>query len=464
MNDTDTAGTSRSTGDIRRLRLVTVLLVALALVPFVQNLSAQPQVRYAQTAALVDHRTVELDRYRAVVGIDHVERDGHLYGDKAPLQPILAAPAYAAARMVGAEPATHPRTERNLGAWWVTVWSTVVPLLVVAAMGVTVATRLVGSRAAVLGTLGIVSGTLLLAYGTQLYAHVLAGLLGWACWVVLVRPGHSTRTALAAGVLGGAAVATEYPMAIVVLVCAGVLVHQRAWKRLVAYVAGGLPFVGLLLGYQWLAYGNPFTVSYNEKPVHDSEALVVGAPNPVQLIEVLFGSRGLIVFTPVVAVAIVGLWRLAKHGAGERRLHGVVGLVVFTAFVLLQAGWSNPWGGEAPGPRYVVPALPFLILGLAEIWDRAGRWHIASIKVIHLVVGWSIFAMATTVLADHLVPAGSSPVAHHLRWMRDHGTVDTLWTMLLGSAGWVVHALTVAAAIWLVRRRLTVSDPGVPAG
>lgn len=437
---------------VARLRWLAVLLVAVAMVPFVQDLTAQPAIRYAQTAALYDHGSIELDRYRGVVGVDRVERDGHLYGDKAPLQPILALPAYAVGRAVGVEPATHLRIQGNLGLWWVTLWSTVVPLLAIVAIGVTVGSRLFGPRQAVAGTLAITMGTLLAAYGTQLYAHVLAALFGWCCWLVVARSSRSLWWSALAGVLGGAAVATEYPLAIVVLVCAGVLVQQRAWHRLAAFAAGGLPFVGLLLGYQWVAYGSPFTVSYSEKPVHEAEPLVVGLPTPLRLVEVLIGSRGMFLFTPIVVVALWGLWKLARGADGERRLHGIVGLAVFGGFLLMQAGWSNPWGGESPGPRYMIPALPFLIVGLSSIWDSAASWRFADLPLVKCLVGWSVFAMATTVVADHLVPGGGVAVLHHLRWLVDHGAVTTLWTMALGPVGWVLHAGSIVGVAVLLRR------------
>lgn len=435
-----------------RLRWLAVLLVAVAMVPFVQELTAQPAVRYAQTAALYDDHSIELDRYEGVVGIDRVERDGHLYGDKAPLQPTLAVPVYAVARAVDVEPATHLRIHGNLGLWWVTLWSTVVPLLAIVAIGVTVCTRLVGQRQAVAATLAITVGTLLAAYGTQLYAHVLAGLLGWGCWLLVARSQRSLWWSVLAGGLGGAAVATEYPLAIVVVVCAGVLIHKRAWRRLAVFSAGGLPFVGILLGYQWMAYGSPFTVSYSEKPVHEVEPLVVGIPTPLRLLEVLFGSRGMVLFTPIVVVALWGLWKLAREATGEKRLHGIAGLIVFGSFLLMQAGWSNPWGGEAPGPRYMIPALPFLIIGLASIWDRASEWRFADMPVVTSLVVWSVFAMTTTVVADHLVPDGGVAVLHHLRWLFEFGPVQTLWTMAFGPVGWVLHAASIVGVFVLLRR------------
>lgn len=427
------------------MRWLSVLLVAVSLIPFVQELTAQPASRYAQTAAFYDHHSIELDEYSDVIGVDRVERNGHIYGDKAPLQPLLAVPVYASARAVGAEPATHLRTQGNLGLWWVTLWSSVLPILVIVAIGVAVCRRLVGERQAVLATLAITLGTLLAAYGTQLYAHVLAALLGWVCWLLIARAENRLHWSVLAGAVGGAAVATEYPLAIVVVVCFAVLVQRRAWRHLIGFTLGGLPFMGLLMWYQWAAFGSPFTVSYSEKPNHAGEPLVVGIPSPLRLLEVLFGTRGMVIFTPIVVVAVWGLWKLAREAEGERRLHGIVGLVVFAAFLVMQAGWSNPWGGEAPGPRYTIAALPFLIVGLAAIWDRASAWRFAGLSVLPFIAGWSIFAMATTVVADHLVPDGSVAVLFNLQWLFEHGPVKNLWALAFGPAGWLIHGVSVVA-------------------
>lgn len=440
MADTRTHRDASQRADARLVWLV-VALLAVALVPFVQELTAQPAIRQAQTAAMVDHHDIRLDAYRKVVGVDKVERGGHLYGDKAPLQPLLAMPAYAAARLGGAEPATVLRVHGNLTLWSVTVWSTVLPLLAIAALGVRLCLRLFDRRRAVLGTLATCGGTLLLAYGTQLYAHVLAGLLGWACWLLVSRSAPTERTwwhALLGGALGGAAVATEYPLAIVVVVVAVVLASQRAWRHLAAFVAGGVPFACLLAGYQWLAYGNPFTVSYTEKPEHAADPLVLRVPSPLRLAEVLFGSRGLLLFSPVVALAIWGLVRLARSAGGPGRLHGRVGLAVVGLFLVLQASWQNPWGGEAPGPRYVIPALPFLIVGMAEVWDAAGRTRWLAIR-------WSVVAMSLPVVAMHLVAKGNYTAIAHLQTLRSDGPVVTLWTMAVGPSGWVLHLASIGA-------------------
>ena len=222
----------------------------------------------------------------------------------------------------------------------------------IALLGVKVSERVVGSANAARGTLAICAGTLLFAYGSQLYAHVLAGLLGWGCWLLVDRSrredlagGHPLRWAFAAGAVGGAALATEYPMAIILLGMGAVLVLERGWARIVAFGVGVAPFALLLAAYQSAAYGSPFAVSYGAKPYHQAGTAVLDLPTFSRIVEVLVGPRGLLLFSPVVALALWGLVLLARSTDLDKRRHGIVGLTVFTSFVVLQASWLNPWGG-----------------------------------------------------------------------------------------------------------------------
>ena len=62
--------------DAHRIDVLLVLLALAVLRLFVQMLSAQPASRYALTAALWDHQTVNLGRYREVLGVDQILVDG----------------------------------------------------------------------------------------------------------------------------------------------------------------------------------------------------------------------------------------------------------------------------------------------------------------------------------------------------------------------------------------------------
>ncbi|WP_421118363.1 hypothetical protein ACE2AJ_13265 [Aquihabitans daechungensis] len=161
----------------------------------------------------------------------------------------------------------------------------------------------------------------------------------------------------------------------------------------------------------------------------------------------LVGPRGLVLFSPVIVLAVWGLVRLARSADGDRRRHGVVGLVVFASFLLLQASWLNPWGGESYGPRYLIPGLPFLIVGMVEVWKPAAR-------VRFFAVSWSVAAMSLAVIALHLVPDGAIPMGAQIQSLLADGPVPTLWTQSLGAVGWYVQLATIACAAYLLQQRL----------
>lgn len=421
--------------------LAVLLLWLVVCGPVVGALSAQSAPRLALTGALVDDHDIVIDGYR--VGFDKAERNGHVYSDKAPGQEVLAVPAYAAARAVGADPARIDRVDANLTLWWVTLVTAGLPVVAIMAM-VAVAANRRGTPIppAALATLGF--GTMLLPFGTNLYGHVLGGALAFGSWLVLEARPSSWRRALVAGALAGAAVTVEYPTAIVAVVLVAGLLVSRRWRSVGAFLAGGLPFAAALGVYQAAAFGSSFSSGYTGKEDHQGATLLItGVPRPSTFAAVLLGSRGLLLFTPVVALGAWGLWRGWRRHCDGGALTAMAAVVGFLA---LQSGWVTAWGGDGPGPRYVIPALPFLGLGLARAWP------LTSGAVRRWVAGISITSMVVATAGEHLLDDHMVLVAGHLRQLAEDGPNPTVWSVALGPFGWVVYGASVAGALWWYRR------------
>ncbi len=435
-------------------------MIALWLVlvgPLVQPLTAQSAPRLAMTGSIVDDRTLVIDGYP--LGVDFATRDSHTYSDKAPGQALLSVPAYAVARAVGAEPAAVRRPYVNLTLWWVTLVTAGLPVLaLVALMGAAIRRRGHTPTAGVLGAMCF--GTLLLPLSASLYGHLLAAALGFVAWNVLDRAPPTARSGVVAGVLAGAAVMTEYQAAIVIVVLGTWLALRRRGRALVGLVLGSAPAAALLMVYLWLTTGSPLRTGYQTKTWEGESGFftthVNHLPNVGQMAEVLAGSRGLLLYTPIVAVGAVGLgrrWWASRDDAG------LVGLAILGGFLLLQGSWSNTWAGEAPGPRYVVPALPFLAVGVAEVWGTLGK------PVRLAVVGLSVTSMGLATVAEHLIPDGARLINWHLTVLRDQGAVPSIFTIALGPAGWVIHlGLAAAVALWSFGLPLVGTRRGVVPG
>ncbi|MBA2319057.1 MAG: hypothetical protein H0V93_14950 [Euzebyales bacterium] len=438
-------------------------VVALVVVPVLQPLMAQQASRYALTAALADQGTVVIDAYAEYVTVDRAEREGRLYSDKAPGQPVLGVPAYLAYRAFGGAPATQALPLGDLGLWSVNLVSAALPAVALAVLMRRLALR-VAPRGATPAALGMALATMLLPFATVLFSHVLSAALGLAAYLLLTRAGGDGRVpgwAIAgSGLLAGLAVTVEFTMGLLaaVLGVTGLALHRwRTWW----YVLGGVVPALLLGWYNAVAFGGPLTLSYEFSGFAQHQDGLVGAqlPRLASTVTVLFSERGLLTLTPLVAVGVIGCLALlrsgARPGAGAAsppracRRDALVALAVLAAFVALMGGWSNPTGGASPGPRYVVPALPFLAGGVAWVFERARAWAAAA-----AVAGGAAMGLATFTLPLAQQPF-FEPVAlrYWLGRAADGQWADTLLTRATSGGGvWLLPPLLLAAALtaWLL--------------
>ena len=295
--------------------------------------------------------------------IDRSIYHGRIYTNKAPGMSILAVPAAAALRLPSAEKWTNDADPR---LWGVRLLTSGVAFLVCAFLVGRVCEGLVaGSGPPALVTLGL--GTLMGPFAATGFDHVLTAAFGFGAFVLA----WSGRPGLA-GLAAGIAYALEYQGAALVLIV-GLYVLLRGARPLGRFAAGVVPGVAVSAGYSWAAFGAPWRNPHSYLMAHfagvneNSGLLGVALPTLGGARIVLTGDRGLLVASPVLFAAAAGLWFFWRRG---RPAEALACTLVAAAFVLGDCGYGDPDGGLSPGPRYIVPALPFLALGLAFVFNR----------------------------------------------------------------------------------------------
>jgi hypothetical protein len=354
-----------------------VLIAAAALTP-IFVVSSQDVSRLCLSRAVTAGR---LDIGHCVGhAVDRATYGGRVYSDKAPGMAFLAVPLV---EMPALPAANHWHFDRDPRIWLIRVLTSGLAFMALVLAVGRVAEGLerhTGGIAALSFGLGTLAGGLAATTFEEVTAAALcfgAFLFAWKA-----QPAR-------AGLLAGLAVFFEYQSAIVVVIVA-VYVGASGTRRLYAYAAGSAVGAIALALYNSAAFGSPFDLSYRYVSAKFARQQAAGffgiaAPRLGAVDKVLLGDRGLLVASPVLVAATAGLVLLARSHRREALVCGAVTI----AYLLLEFGYFLPYGGVSPGPRFFIPALPFLALGLARSFVRF-RPAVAALAAASIVASTTL--------------------------------------------------------------------------
>ncbi|HET9851162.1 MAG TPA: hypothetical protein VFP56_01495 [Candidatus Limnocylindrales bacterium] len=385
----------------RDLRFRRELLILAALVfayGFFRQVPAWNEYsRYDLVRAIVEEQTLQIDSFHENTG-DKAFSAGHWYSDKAPGTALLGVPVYVflslTSQVTGGGTPDAIEAVQALAFVESGLATAILVLLLIRFL-----VGLMDERWAITVGLAYGFGSIAFPFATMLFGHATAAAALFGAFYLLHRqkrrPGR--WNALAAGFLAGWAVVIEFPVALGV---AALLVYALFLGRRVAlrFILGGLPLAGILLAHNWLAFGSPLSLGYsNLLPGQFASGMSQGImgvswPELDTFLDLMVSPRGLIWLAPWFILVPLGLIALRRR---DVRPEVLVCAAIVVLFLLYNAGYYLPFGGWTPGPRFLLPALPFAAVLVAFSPARA---RIVAIPLMLLSV--AIFFVATTTMPN----------------------------------------------------------------
>ncbi|MFQ6015999.1 MAG: glycosyltransferase family 39 protein, partial [Anaerolineae bacterium] len=275
-------------------------------------------------------------------------------------------------------------------------------LLALASLALTYASarRFVHPLPAAAASLAIFVGTPLLYYSTiEPYSSHVPGTFAVALILFLYsRYRERTRTWFLMGVAAGLAVLIRWQLALYALPMMAIPLVRKELGKAGTFALGFLA-LAWHVPYSWQAmFGSPWVVPAAEQT---GASFLLG---PVFIREVLFsGEKGLFVWAPVAALALLGLAPLSER---DRALS-----LAILAFLILQtlisASVADWWAGWGFGMRRMIELAPALALGLAaflapahpvqdSFWKRLASlraYRIGAYTLLVLCIAFSLLLL-----------------------------------------------------------------------
>ena len=423
-------------------------------------------------------------------------KDGRYFPSKAPLLSFAAVPIYAALRAIGGG-YRYAVVELPL-VYFARLFLTVLPTLLMLPFLHRFLRAYVDEPVADGMTATYALGSLALSYSLLFMSHQTAAVLAFASffslWHTLRSDGRAAGYAVS-GAFAGAAIATEYTIALALL---GVAVYgavailsgtgaahdkiRRGLTALTFTAAGAAPFaIGLML-YQWACFGHPLHTGYRYladvayQPWHTGGFLGIHFPEAGAFLLSFFSPlRGLFALAPFLLLAFFGLGVLFARSRGKPVDRGIfwMTLALLCFYAYFTSSFSYESWGWTTGPRHLTGLVPFLVLPSALGVQRLTS-EVPGYTRAHLALGAAAGLCAASVLITGLVslvnyiPDSASNALFGLAipLFRSGYWPPSLWTLLGIPAPWpgiVLVAAVVSAALLVALVLIRVAPLARPA-
>lgn len=391
----------------RRVEWTLFWVAILTFAYFYQAADQSTAARFDLMRSIIERHTLAIDGYAGYNTADIIQLNGHIYSVKAPGGSLTGIAQWLVfSKLLAPLLTSHPDLYWALLTHLTIVFSTSLAIALMAVVCFRFAILLGASpgRAAALAIV-LSFGTIAFPYATEMTGEPIAAAAAFAAFYLLVtaRDDSGPDRALAAGMLAGWAVLSDYPAILIAAALGLYALVKLRWTQVLSFAAGAGGIALILLAYNKAAFGGPFFMSYEAYKLPGNTQFpeqavgFVGLTNPkiYNLWKILIDpQRGLFFCNPVLILTIPGLCYFAR--ARRWRAEFAVTLWAIVGFILFNASFGESivsWGGgTATGPRQIVAAIPFMVLALSFL---PSQWNYLAAALGGLSIFIMLMATAT---------------------------------------------------------------------
>ncbi len=368
------------------LLFITILISYGYFIHFIGMESWNVSSRLDLVYSMAEYGTFRIDTYHKNTG-DKVYYDGHYYSDKAPGPSLLAVPAFLLLKRIGVASEMYMR-------YGLTLLIVGLPsaLSAVLLYWITGIFKDITIRSRVIVTMIYALGTLAYPFSTVFYGHQLAASVSIAAFYILLKMKpeggkESSLLLILSGFLAGYAFISDYPAGIsmVILAVYALFILKKKIKFVFWMMGVSIP-IAFVLYYNHTCFGSPFVSSYSlhQTYSHSKGLLGIAWPQLPALWGITFSPyRGIFYQSPVLLLSIPGFYLFYR--CRENRAEFFLSLMIVLGFFFFNSGYAYWDGVGSVGPRFLIPALPFLIIPLAR---AVKRWplQVISLGILSIII------------------------------------------------------------------------------
>ncbi len=205
----------------------------------------------------------------------------------------------------------------------------------------------------------------------------------------------------------------------------------------------GLVMIGL---YNYVNFGDPLRGS--EQLYLHATSLLAEFSYPLELgvyLNLFSPYRGLFVYCIFLVMGAFGFYEMLRRSTYNRE--AILLLACFLGIFIPYSMWYDPSGGEGFGPRFLVAAIPFLVLPAGIVIERGDRVVRALAYVLY---GVGVVMNGIAGLTSAVTPMYNPNVSSFLTWTLPlflRGGMDTWWLQYVGRAWPIPSVVIVGVAL-----------------